>query len=490
MDRSPVSALGGPPDVRPGGDEADRAAVAEPREVGAPPAGPGAGDLVEVAVDRIAHGGDCVGRADGLVVFVPRTAPGDRARVRLTERHPRWARGRAEALIEPAELRVTPGCAIYDRCGGCQLQHLPIEAQRAAKADAVADALERIARRSPPGPVECRPAADPWHYRQRAVLTWRAAGARLALGFHDWDELAAVVPLVACPILDEAGNRALAGLAGGLVRALGLEDTAPPGTSVPRGEGPEGRLAVRVLPGGAVDAGVFAADAGTARRLAESCAEVSGLAVTWGLWRPPAPLALAPGAPRLETRFDYRGLTLRAGFDAFLQADLHAAERLYDAVLEALEPAPGDRVVDGYAGIGVVTAHLSAAGAVVTAVESHPGAASDLRANAAAAEAAGGAQVHVLEIPAERMDWAKPQPRAVVLNPPRGGCPPRALASIGRSTAERIVYVACDPATLARDVKRLGAAWRLDAVTAYDLFPQTAHVETVARLSRQRRRAA
>lgn len=474
----------------------DRAVVTEP----APPTGPAPGDTVDVAIDRIAHGGDGVGRADGLVVFVPRTAPGDRARVRLTERHPRWARGRIEALLEPSELRVTPGCAVYDRCGGCQLQHLPIDVQRAAKADAVADALERIAGRTPPGPVECRPAAEPWHYRRRSVLTWRVAGTRLALGFHAWDDPAAVVPLVECPITDPAANRALAGLADGLARALGLEGTAPAGEPVPPGDGPEGRLGVRVLPDGAldaaalstgaVDAGVFAGDADTARRLAESCAEASGLAVTWGVWRPPAPLALAPGAPRLETRFDYRGLRLRAGFDAFLQADLHAAERLYDAVLEALDVAPGDRVVDGYAGIGVVTSHLSAAGARVTAVESHPGAASDLRANAAAAEAAGGAPVHVLEIPAERMDWAKPRPKAVVLNPPRGGCPPRALASIGRSTAERIVYVACDPATLARDVKRLGPAWHLDAVTAYDLFPQTAHVETVARLSRRRKKAA
>jgi 23S rRNA (uracil1939-C5)-methyltransferase len=93
--------------------------------------------------------------------------------------------------------------------------------------------------------------------------------------------------------------------------------------------------------------------------------------------------------------------------------------------------------------------------------------------------------VHVLELPAERVDWRRPRPDRVVLNPPRSGCAPAVLDSISRSSARRLVYVSCDPTTLARDVRRLGSAWRLESIRAFDLFPQTAHVETLASLSRE-----
>jgi 23S rRNA (uracil1939-C5)-methyltransferase len=118
----------------------------------------------------------------------------------------------------------------------------------------------------------------------------------------------------------------------------------------------------------------------------------------------------------------------------------------------------------------------------VTAVEAYSGAAADLRANTAAIS---GATVHVLELPAERVDWTRPRPDAILLNPPRTGCPQRVLEGVTRSPARRLVYVSCEPTTLARDVYRLGAAWRLESVRAFDLFPQTAHVETVVRLERR-----
>jgi tRNA/tmRNA/rRNA uracil-C5-methylase (TrmA/RlmC/RlmD family) len=91
----------------------------------------------------------------------------------------------------------------------------------------------------------------------------------------------------------------------------------------------------------------------------------------------------------------------------------------------------------------------------------------------------------VLELPAERVDWRRPRPDAVVVNPPRSGCAPAALASIARSGARRLVYVSCDPSTLARDIQRLGPAWRVASIRAFDLFPQTAHVETVTTLVRE-----
>lgn len=432
------------------------------------------GSIVEAGIERIAHGGEGVAHVEGLVVFVPWTAAGDRVRVEVVERRPRWARARLLDIVEPAALRIVPGCPTFEVCGGCRLQHLRAEDQRAAKSRAVEDALARIARIELPEPVACLPAAESWSYRQRATFTWRWDGEVLALGFH-----AAALPrreappgeivdIARCPIFAVEGNRALPALR----EALATELAGSPPV--------EGRLVVRALPEG-VQAGIFAGDPALAERFARSSALRARIETTWGTWWPGGPPVLARGAPRIPQRLAYRGLRLRVGFDSFLQADLEGAHHLYDAVLEALRPAAGERIVDGYAGVGVVACHLAAIGARVTAVESHPGAAADLRANAASVA---GGNVHVLELPAERVDWRRPRPDTILVNPPRAGCAPTVLGGITRSPARRLVIVSCEPATLARDVKRLGGAWRLVGVRAFDLFPQTAHVEIVASLER------
>ncbi len=424
---------------------------------------------VEAVVESLAHGGEGVAHVDGRVVFVPWSAPGERVLATVVEDHPRWARARLERILQPSPERTEPRCPLFGRCGGCRLQHLPAAAQRAAKGRAVTDLLERIGGQPMDGPVECLAAAAEWEYRQRATLSWRREpGGGLRLGFHGADDSAEIVDVPACPILDARISAKL----GDIRRALerGLADGAE--------EGEEGRLALRARPGREVEAGVFAGDAGAARRIADRLAS-TGIPATWGR-RAGTRLELDRDAPRLETRLAYRDLNLRVGFDSFLQADLEAATTLYDAALEALDAEPGERVIDGYAGIGVLACELARSGVRVTAVEGHAGAASDLRSNLAAA----GGEVHVLEIAAERLDWRRPRPDAIVVNPPRGGCTRPVIEGIARSGASRLVYVACEPSTLARDVRRLGPVWRLDRVRSFDLFPQTAHVETILRMRR------
>jgi 23S rRNA (uracil1939-C5)-methyltransferase len=332
----------------------------------------------------------------------------------------------------------------------------------------VADLLERVGGRRPPAPIVCEPPPREWAYRQRAVLSWRRVEGGVAAGFHRAGDPVGLVDVPACPVLDERISVRLPDVRSALLGALG--DEGPMAN--------EGRLALRALPGHEVDAGVFATDPGPARRIAETLSG-RGIPATWGRWDR-AGLSLAEGAPRREVRLTYRDLNLRMGFDSFLQADLEAAAALYQAALEMLDAVPGEVVIDAYAGIGVLACELARSGVRVTAVENHAGAASDLRANVAWAED----DVHVLEIAADRMDWQRPRPDAIVVNPPRGGCARRVIEGIARSGARRLVYVACDPATLARDVRRLGTGWHLDRVRAFDLFPQTAHVETVLRLTR------
>ncbi|MDX1622515.1 MAG: TRAM domain-containing protein [Gemmatimonadota bacterium] len=449
---------------------------------GAPEGGPREGEVVEAGVDRLAYGGDGVARVDGFVLFVPWTAPGDRVRATVTERNPTWARARLDEVLEPGPRRVEPGCPVFGTCGGCQLQHLDPVAQRDAKARAVSDAFERIADRPLADAPVCEAAATPWHYRDRVVLSWRLEEELPVVGFHAAHDPDAIVEVPACPIFAERGNRAIAPLVRGLGSGLGALARSPGEPGPPS----RGRLAVRVLPDEILQAGVFAEDCAGAREIAGACAAEAGVPATWGRWDSDrGTLELSGSAPRLETSFEYRGRPLRVGFDSFLQADLESATVLYDAVLEALDPREGDRIVDGYAGVGITACDLLERGARVTAVEAHPGAASDLRANTARVDEE---RAHVLELPADRIDWGRPRPAAVVLNPPRAGVPRRALASIHRSSARRIVYVSCDPTTLARDVRRLGPEWKILATRAFDLFPQTSHVEAVMVLERERAR--
>lgn len=423
---------------------------------------------VQAEVESLAHGGEGIARVDGRVVFVPGAAPGDHVLARIVEDHPRWARARLEQVLRPSPDRVEPRCPLHGECGGCGLQHVPAAVQRRAKARAVTDLLERVAGRRTPAPIVCEPAPRDWAYRQRAVLSWRRTDQTVVIGFHRAGDPVALVDVPRCAVLDGRIAARLPVARTLLLAALADEERVED----------EGRLALRALPGHPVDAGVFAADPEAARRIAGAFGP-GGLPATWGRWDR-AGLALADGAPRRELRLAYRGLNLRVGFDSFLQADLDAADALYQAALEMLQPAPGEAAIDAYAGIGVMACELARAGLRVTAVESHPGAASDLRANVASA----GGDVHVLEIEADRLDWRRPRPDAILVNPPRGGCSRRVIEGIARSGARRLVYVACDPATLARDVRRLGDAWRLDRVRAFDLFPQTAHVETVLGLTR------
>lgn len=429
------------------------------------------GTTIEVTVDRLAYGGEGVARLDGLVIFVPRTAPGDVVQCTIVERSARFARAHLDDVIQAGTGRSEPECPVYESCGGCQLQHLEEDQQRLAKAAAVRDAFERIGRVALELDISCEPASSPWNYRDRAVLSWRYADGDFVLGYHTVDSPADLVDIDSCPIIDSAANACLESARKGLEQ--GLEDEHLE-------QALEGRLAIRVVSNGIAQLGIFANDEGLAKALAESCSRASGVPATWGRWVEGDRPTLAADAPKLTVRTNYRELTLRSGFDSFVQADPQGAESLYDAVIEWLDVDSGDKVIDGYAGIGVITSELARKGARVTAVESHPGAAADLRANTAAF----GRQVHVLELPASRVDWTRPQPDAVTVNPPRSGCSAAALRSIDRSSARRIVYVACDPTTLARDVGRLGDRWQLQGLRVFDLFPQTAHMETVALLTR------
>ena len=413
-------------------------------------------DPVEpVRIVRLAAGGDGVGHLpDGRAVFVPRSAPGELVELRQLRVHRRFARARLGALVEPSASRVVPPCPHYtvDDCGGCQLQHLNDAAQRAARAMFVGDALRRIARLDAPDP-ELVPADRVFGYRTKLTLHVAAGGRRI--GLHPVDRPDQVFELDWCHITDDALNR--------LWQAVRRERTRLPPALVQvvlRLDRRGGRHLL--LAGGGAEAwtGGPALGAALARRGAD--------AIVW--WEPEG------GAPRVVAGGDevYPATIFEQVHPAM--GDLVRAHALAQAGAVA-----GRLVWDLYAGLGETTELLLALGADVDSVEVDRRAVNEaVRCGAAL----GPTRVRRLAGRVEDRLSELRAPAVVVTNPPRTGMDERVTAALAAGGAARIVYISCDPATLARDLTRLAPVYRVAGVRSFDLFPQTAHVETVAVLER------
>lgn len=406
-----------------------------------------------VRIDRIAAGGDGVGRlADGRVVFVARTAPGDLVEVALTDERRSWTRGTVARVVEPSPERAQPACAhfVADDCGGCALQHMTYAAQVRAKGAIVGDALRRIARIDVEDPaVVANPSPLGWRTRVVVAIDRRRGRAGLRRARRP-DE---VFDLVRCEIASTA-VRALWDVVRGR-RAL-LPDAAA-------------RITLREDRDG----------------MRHVIAHFDGVSASWPQADALAAALAGAGAAATLWTDDGRGGVRAAAGDAgrraatvFEQVDPAMGDAVRACAVAALGDLRGRRVWDLYAGVGETTARLAAAGALVESVEADPHA-------VAAAERTGPAQ-GVTRRTGRVEDLARSLGPAdlVLANPPRPGIDPAALSAIATGGAHRFVYVSCDPATLARDAARLGEGWRLGALHAFDAFPQTAHVETVAAFTR------
>jgi 23S rRNA (uracil1939-C5)-methyltransferase len=406
---------------------------------------------VTVEIDGLAPGGDAVGRQrdpplavgpdDGRVTFVPLAAPGERVRARIDRAKGRVAWAELISIERPSPDRVPPPCPLFGACGGCQWQHVSIEAQRAAK--------QKIVERALGTPIGSTVAVGPaLGYRDRAKM---AVGAGGVLGFHA-RRSGAIVDVPACPLLGAQLARALPALRT-LARGLGA------GVEIDLQAGAEG-VHVNVA-----DAG--AAGAAHLRREIDrlGAAGVVGIALAGApMWGRPGVDVAEPGSPPL---------TIPAG--GFAQVGRAANAALVAAVLEAVGAAPG-RLSELYAGSGNFTRHLPGVAPVVHASDGDPGAVARGRRNAPGA------------------DWAPRPPAAavdtVVLDPPREGADAQHLTTALRAR-RRIVYVSCDPQTLGRDARRLRAGgFRLARAVALDLMPQTFHAEVVATFERGATEAA
>jgi 23S rRNA (uracil1939-C5)-methyltransferase len=406
-------------------------------------------DEIEVVVEKLVAGGDGFARCEGIPLFVARSAPGDRLRVRLVERRPDYGRAEIVEVVAPGPGRRPPPCPHFARCGGCDLQHLDDPLQARYKAAAVVETLVRLGGVELPGEPEVV-TASPFGYRLRAQLHARrrrpvdaagaqgapdpavGGGAEVEVGYyarrsHD------LVAVGRCPILVPELEALLPTLPALL---------APLGDAAPR------RLDL-AAGGGAVTAAPVVA----------------------GLPHGEVTLTVAgpPGVGELTYAYDAR---------SFFQVH---RELVGELVARAVGPWEGEEACDLYAGVGLFSLPLARRYRRVTAVEGDRVAARYARTNARRN------RVGNLEVVAQALEsWIGRLPRGaarVVVDPPRGGLSRRVRHALFRARPERLTYVSCHPATLARDLKGLKAAYRVESVALLDLFPQSGHMEAVVQLA-------
>ena len=444
---------------------------------------------LELTIDRLAYGGNGVARLNGFVVFVRRGLPGDTVRARVTKVQRRHAEALATEVIKPSPLRVDAPCKHYPACGGCRFQDLAYEAQVEAKHDQVADALRRIGGLQDAPLEEIVPAEQIFHYRNKLEYSFTQLEDGPTLGFHKagrWDE---VLEIETCWLTTEVGNairNTVREWARGdrLVAYDQAEHTGYLRHLVVREGRNTGQVLVQLVtgPGEKFDRGGFV---DTLRQFPEV------RSIHWSANDTPAevttnlPTELLWGDEAIEEQMC--GLRFRVRPNAFLQTNTQMAEKLYGIAREFAALTGNETVYDLYCGIGTIGLVLARDALTVWGVdvseESIACALENAELNGVgnAAYFAGNVGQALEELHARSGD-----PDVVVVDPPRAGLAGKALKRLGEIGAPRIVYVSCNPTTLAGDVKRLRAEYGYDLlrVKPVDMFPHTPHVEAVSLLER------
>lgn len=380
-------------------------------------------------IEDIAALGEGLARKDGEPVFVQYAIPGEKVIARTTRRGRRYLEADIVQVLEPSPHRVKAPCPYYGQCTGCQWQHIEYSHQLELKRRMVADALERIGQFVKPPVPPALGCADPWHYRNHGRFTVRGG----QLGFVN-NTSRRFVPIDDCLIMDEGVNGLLV-------------------------------------------------------QLQNKCAETSQLSIRFGVGTgsflvQPSLKTLDVGIRTGQVAYEEEilGRHFRVSSPSFFQVNTHQAARLFELVWARLNLSGQETLVDAYAGVGTFASALASHAKRVIAIEESSAAVQDARINLADLS-----NVElVLGKTEEVLATLTPTPDCVILDPPRTGCHDDALQALVRTRPPRVVYVSCDPSTLARDLRVLCAeAYELLEVQPVDMFPHTHHIECVATLQRR-----
>ncbi len=431
---------------------------------------------MEVRIEKLVYGGDGLAHHDGHTVFVPLVLPGELVEIESSSRKKKFIRGRLGRVVEPSAERVPAPCPHFGRCGGCQYQHMPYEAQLRYKAEILRETLGRIGRIQWTGTIETH-ASPPFGYRNRAQWKLRAnqegAAGSAGIGYFEMGstKLCAVTECaILSPRLADTFSRLRQLVTQGKVLSAFDEIEAFADSSDEKvllnlsadrlGDSPESIAAAlhEALPN------------------VESILLQDRQADKFHLAGPGYLIYTASGAQ------------YRVGHLSFFQVNRFMVEPLVDAVIGKTR---GRLALDLFAGVGLFTVALTKQFERVIGVESNPAAAKDLESNL---KESGGASPSSRNVTAEGFlsRWHE-TPDLVVIDPPRAGVETEALAHLRKLSAARIHYVSCDPATLARDLAQLVGTndvsspgpYEIESINLFDIFPQTYHMEVLVRLRRR-----
>ena len=378
---------------------------------------------VNIEIESVALGGEGVGRVDNFVVFVPFAAPGDKLEIEIVQRKKKFARGRILNIISPSKKRVDPLCRYYENCGGCCYQHINYECQLAIKKRQVVDAFEKIGGIAAPPVREVIASPKIYHYRGKAKLHALINAGDVKFGFMDIFG-GKVADIERCEIVEETINEKIHDLRASQAKARGAEDkhTIWSGKSLSEKEGTE-----------------------TITRLVKSKEFL---------------------VPR----------------EGFFQANLYLTDNLVDEVCAAVKNEKISTLIDAYCGSGLFSVFLAPYAENIIGIEQDALSVkcAELNASKFGAKNLNFLQGDVEEILAGEFLSPEHKTDIVLLDPPRVGCSPSVLKSICSMRPRKIVYISCNPATQARDIKYLREqGYKLQGLLPLDMFPQTQHIEVI-----------
>lgn len=432
---------------------------------------------IEITIEKLIYGGEGLAHHDGATVFVPFVLPEERVAAEPIERKKKFVRARPDRVLAPSVDRVEARCPHFGACGGCDYQHMPYAAQLKYKTGILRETLRRIGRLDWNGEIILH-ASTPWEYRNRAQWKVRPMGAagpdeKTGIGYYRANS-STLCAVEDCPIISPLLLRTLLALRRALA-AGELPDSLREIEAFAGGDDSELLLTVN-----------FSSFPSCAAELVEKFREIVPETASLVFHDPTHDRMELYGPGFVMCRAE--GRTYRIGHFSFFQVNRFLAGELAREVTGTGEG--GSLALDLFAGVGLFTLPLAEKFDRILAVESNPAAARDLEANAASAGSGGSGRRPSIEVRVADVERFltnyRGAPQLVVLDPPRAGLTPGMVRSLVRLAPAQITYVSCEPPTLARDLAALQqAGYDVRELHLFDLFPQTFHMETVARLRRR-----
>ena len=446
-------------------------------------------DIFEADITAMTAEGSGICRAEGMAVFVPGTAVGDRCAVRVVKVLRKYAFGRLEKLLAPSPDRIAPDCPVAAQCGGCVYRHIRYEAELRIKTQRVRDALERIGGLQDFQMEPILAAPDRCRYRNKCQLPiGLSKDGTLQLGFYAVNSHR-IVNTESCLLQPEAFDRAAAAfrrwyaVSGESVYDEASHSGVLRHLYMRRGE-MSGEMMVCVVANGAA----LHEEALLVEMLREAVPEITGILLN--INREKTNVVLGKTCRTLwgkDTITDTLcGLAFEIAPHAFYQVNRTQAERLYGKAAEYAGLTGAETLLDLYCGTGTIGLSMAKNAKKLIGAEIVPAAVENARRNAERNAIQNAEFLCADAAEAARILFERGEkPDVIVIDPPRKGCDSALIATIAAMRPKRVVYVSCDPATLARDLKLFReSGYKTETVTPADMFPGTAHVETVVLLSK------